>query len=183
VSDHSVCRLGVRPLGGARRDTGFTLVEILVAATILVTALLGIAMLLPTGNGTLHQAGQMSKANALAKEMLEILKNDPFSQLGWYNGVDTRYAATYPLDNPVPPIPGDAGNFLGGTNVAKWTNDIALYLATGAGITNGYGTITVATAAADGSGNPVLFKVSITIHWTEGSRAYQARLESLASAI
>jgi type II secretory pathway pseudopilin PulG len=180
---HSLCPFNARTAGGAGRRAGFTLVEILVAASILVMALLAIATVLPTSDATLHQAGQTSKANALAKEMLEILKNDPFNQLSLYHGVDTRNVASYPVDNPDPPIPGDAGNFMGGTNVAKWPSDISVYLATGAGITNGYGTIVVATAAVDGSGTPVLRKVSVTVHWTEGSRTYQARLETLASAI
>ncbi|MBI2164175.1 MAG: prepilin-type N-terminal cleavage/methylation domain-containing protein, partial [candidate division NC10 bacterium] len=133
------------------RREGFTLVEVLVAATILVVALLGIAAVLPTADMSLHQAGQISKAVALTQEMIEMVKNDPFSQLSLYNGVDTRTTGTYPVDDPNPPIPGDAGNFMGGSNVTKWANDIALYLVTGAGITGGYGTITVSTVATDGT--------------------------------
>jgi hypothetical protein len=67
--------------------------------------------------------------------------------------------------------------------VTKWANDITVYLLTGAGITNGYGTIQVSTVAADGTGNPILRKVSVTVNWTEGKRPYQVRLETLASAI
>ncbi|MBI3121746.1 MAG: prepilin-type N-terminal cleavage/methylation domain-containing protein, partial [candidate division NC10 bacterium] len=39
------------------RRAGFTLVELLVAASILVVALLGIAAVLPTADLSLHQAG------------------------------------------------------------------------------------------------------------------------------
>lgn len=165
------------------RREGFTLVEVLVAATILVVALLGIAAVLPTADMSLHQAGQISKAVALTQEMIEMVKNDPFSQLSLYSGVDTRTTGTYPVDDPNPPIPGDAGNFMGGSNVTKWANDIALYLVTGAGITGGYGTITVSTVATDGTGAPILRKISVVVNWTDAGRPYQVTLQTLASAI
>lgn len=166
-----------------RQRAGFTLVEVLVAATILVVALLGIAAVLPTADMSLHQAGQISKAVALTQEMIEMVKNDPFSQLSLYNGVDTRTTGTYPVDDPNPPIPGDAGNFMGGSNVTKWANDIALYLVTGAGITGGYGTITVSTVATDGTGASILRKISVVVNWTDAGRPYQVTLQTLASAI
>ena len=112
-----------------------------------------------------------------------MTKNDPFSQLSTYHGGDTRNPATFPLDTHNPPIPGDAGNFMGGTNVAKWANDITVYLATGAGITGGYGTISVSTVATDATGNPILRKVSVTVNWIDGGRPYQVKLETLSSAI
>ncbi len=157
---------------------GFSLVELLVAASILAVALLGIAAALPTAGQTLHQAGQASKAVSLAQAMLETLKNDPFHDLATYDGVDTRTPATYPTDNLV-----SAPQFLGGTNVAKWANDIQVFLTTGSGITNGYGTITVSMVAADGTGNVILRKVSVMVRWTEGGRPYQVQLETLASGI
>lgn len=166
-----------------RAPRGFTLVELLVAATILLVALLGIAAVLPTADLSLHQAGQISKAVALAQEMIEMVKNDPFSQLALYSGVDTRSTGTYPVDDPNPPIPGDAGNFMGGSNVTKWATDIALYLVTGAGITGGYGTITVSTVATDGTGAPILRKISVAVNWTDAGRPYQVTLQTLASAI
>lgn len=162
---------------------GFSVIEVLAAASILVVALLGIAAVLPTADMTLHQSGQVSKAVSLAQEMIEMLKNDPFSQLTLYGGVDTRTTGTYPVDAPVPPIPGDAGNFSGGSNVTKWANDIALFLTTGRGITGGYGTITVSTVATDTGGNPIMRKVSVVINWTDGGRPYQVKLETLSSGI
>lgn len=82
-----------------RSSRGFTMVELLVAAAILVVALLGIAAVLPTADMSVHQAGQISKAVSLAQEMIEMIKNDPFSQLSLYNGVDTRTTGTYPTDD------------------------------------------------------------------------------------
>jgi hypothetical protein len=157
--------------------------EVLIASVILVVGLLGIATVLPTAAMNLHQSGQVSKAASLCQEMVEMIKNDPFGQLTLYNNVDTRTTSTYPTDTPVPPIPGDAGNYQGGSNVTKWAGDINVYLLIGAGITNGYGTIRVTDVATDPSGNVILRKVSVAVNWTEGKRPYQVRLETLASAI
>ncbi len=168
---------------GRRAQRGFTLTEMLVASSILAVALLGIASTFPTADMSLHQSGQISKAVSLCQEMIEMIKNDPFGNLTLYAGVDTRNASTIPVDTPIPPIPGDAGNFMGGSSVTKWANDIALYLATGGGITGGYGTIGVSSVATDGSGNDILRKVTVTVYWSDSGRPYQVQLETLASAI
>jgi prepilin-type N-terminal cleavage/methylation domain-containing protein len=166
-----------------RGPRGFTLVELLVASSILVVALLGIASVLPTADVTLHQAGQISKAVSLAQQMIETIKNDPFTELTRYHGVDTRNTATYPTDEPIPPLPGTAGNFMGGTNVTRWKDDINLYLTSGVGITGGYGTIVVSTVASDGSGNAVLRKVTVEVGWRERGQDFRVQLATLASAI
>lgn len=181
----STQRVRSRPCrgSGARQETGFTLIEVLIAAGILLVALLGIASALPSASISLQHSGQISKAVSLAQEMIEMVKNDPFSQVNLYDGVDTRTMTTFPADYPSPPIPGDAGNFMGGTNVTKWASDIALYLPTGSGISNGYGTITVATVATDPGGNPILQKISVSVYWTDSGRPQRVLLETLASAI
>jgi prepilin-type N-terminal cleavage/methylation domain-containing protein len=160
---------------------GFTIVEMLIASTILVVALLGIAGVLPVANLTLHQSGQISKAVSLAQEMIEMIKNDSFADLTLYNNVDTRTTGTYPVDDAV--TPGAVGNFVGGTNVTKWKDDINVFLVTGAGITNGYGTIVVTNVATDASAAAILRKVTVRVHWTEQGRPYQVMLETLASSI
>jgi len=167
----------------ARRHDGFTMMEVLIAATIMVVALLGIAAVLPNADMNLHQSGQISKAVSLAQQMIEALKNDPFTALPSYQGADTRNTGTYPTDDPTTPIPGNPGNFMGGSNIAKWATDINLYLATGAGITNGYGTIAVSDVATDGSGNAILRKVTVTVSWTDRGHPYSVRLATLSSAI
>ncbi len=166
-----------RPLGLLGKQ-GFTVTEVLVAASILVMALLGIASMMPTADMSLHQSGQISKAISLAQEMIEMIRNDPFHTLTNYAGVDTRTSSTIPVDDTSGSPP-----FLGGSNVNKWANDIALYLATGAGITGGYGTIAVSAVATDASGNDVLRKVTVTVCWTDSGRPYQVKLEALVSGI
>jgi type II secretory pathway pseudopilin PulG len=165
-----------------RAARGFTFVEILLASTILVGALLGIASVLPTADMTLHRAGQVSKAVALAQQMLETIKNDPFIDLVNYNGVDTRTTSTWPTDDPNPPVPGAAGNFMGNTNVLRWRDDIGLFLTSGAGITGGFGTINVTTVATDGT-NPILRRVTVVVGWTDRGWPYTVQLSTLASAI
>jgi type II secretory pathway pseudopilin PulG len=163
---------------GAPRAAGFTLIEVLIASLILVAALMGIAAVLPTAGQTLHQSGQASKAVSLTQEMIEMIKNDPFDGLTNYDSVDTRTTGTYPVDDLASSPP-----FMGGSNVTKWANDIQVFLASGAGITNGYGTIGVSMVAADGSGNVILRKISVVVNWTESGRPYQVKLETLASGI
>lgn len=166
------------------RAAGFTFIEILIASSMLVVALLGIAAVLPVADMTLHQSGQVSKAVSLAQEMIEMLKNDRFTDLPEYNGVDTRSTSTYPVNNPTTPTQYATTNFMGGGNVAKWANDIQLFLASGAGITGGYGTITVTQVAANPTtGSPILRKVSVRVFWTQRGHQHQVTLETLASAI
>jgi hypothetical protein len=160
------------------------MMEVLLAATIMVVALLGIATVLPSADMNLHNSGQISKAVSLAQQMIETLKNDPFTALSSYHGVDTRNTGTYPADDPNPPIPGMAGNFMGGSNLVKWVTDINLYLAAGAGVTNGYGTIAVSDVATDPvSGIAILRKITVTLLWTDRGQPHSVKLETLASAI
>jgi len=169
-----------------KRQGGFTLMELLMASTIMVVALLGIASVLPTADMTLHRSGQITKAISLAQEMLEMIRNDPFTNLDLYNGVDTRNTATYPVNDPLDVstmVSGDPANFLGGFNITKWKNDINTYLLTGAGISNGFGTIAVTTVASDAGGSPVLRKVTTTVGWTESSKPYSVTIATLASGI
>ncbi len=72
------CRMK-RDLGN---DHGFTLVELLVAATILIIAIISIASIFPTGRANVDDAGKRSRAVALAQENLEIMKNSAFPTTG-----------------------------------------------------------------------------------------------------
>ncbi len=174
--------------GRCKATRGFSTLEVLIATTLLLVSLLGLASTLPTADRNVHLGGQNTKATALAQQMLETIRNDPFSQLILYNGldgqgVDTRNPQNFPADNPNPPIPGNPGNFQGGSNLTRWTNDIALFLASGSGITGGYGTVFVQSVAQDGGGNSILDRVTVTVFWTESGAARSLQLSTLVSGI
>ncbi len=180
----------IRQHGTARRrqGLGFSIIEVMVGTTILTISLMGLASTLPTAEWNVHRGGQNTKANALAQQLLENIRNDPFNQLTLYNGqngngVDTRNPDNFPVDNPSPPVVGNPGNFTGGTNLTRWKNDIALVFSQGAGITGGYGTVLVVSVAQDGAGNSILNKVTVTVYWTESGIYRSLTLSTLVSGI
>jgi type IV pilus assembly protein PilV len=185
MKGHPMILRGTEQGSRTMRQDGFTILELLVASIIMLVALLGIAAVLPTADLTIHQSGQTTKAISLAQEMIEIIKNDRYNDLNLYNGVNTSNTATFPANNPDPPVPGSSTNFLGWTSLNKWKDDINLILLSGAGITNGFGTITVDTVASDLSAppNPILRKVTVTINWTERGENKLVTLATLASGI
>lgn len=172
-----------------RRGRGFSVLDSLIGASLLSITMLGLATILPTSSANVHRGGQNTKATALAQEMLETIRNNPFTQISLFNGldglgVDTRNPSNFPVDNPIPPVPGNPGNFQGGSDLTRWTNDIALFLVTGAGITGGYGTVRVVSVAQDPlTGNSILDKITVTVYWTEGGASRSVQFASLLSGI
>src|SRR5262245_65509261 len=68
-----------RMIGRARGvDRGFTLVEVLVAAMILVVALVGIATMFPLGYRQIADAGRTTIAVTAARHILEDIGTLPF---------------------------------------------------------------------------------------------------------
>jgi len=65
----------------AGRAGGFSAVEVLVTASILAVALLGIASLFPTAAANVHSNGGMARATVLAQQRIEQLKNVSFATL------------------------------------------------------------------------------------------------------
>ncbi len=62
----------------SRNTHAFTVVEVLVAAAILLVALLAVAGTLPTSSTNVDEGGRISKAVALAQQTLEAVKNSAF---------------------------------------------------------------------------------------------------------
>jgi hypothetical protein len=155
----------------------------LVASTIMVVALLGVAAILPTADQTIHYGGQKTKAVSMAQSMVEMIKNDRFNDISDYNGVDTRTPSTFgALTDVTPLVVGNTGSFLGNSNVVKWRDDISTFLS-GPGVTSGYGTVAIITEAKDGTGAPLLRKVVVTVGWTDSGRDYKVSLTTLISGI
>ena len=75
-----------RALGDRR---GFTLVEVLVAAMILLVALLTLASMFPVGYRQIADAGRMTMAVSGARHILEDVGDVPFANISNLHGVDT----------------------------------------------------------------------------------------------
>jgi len=61
-----------------RSGQGFTVVEVLIAAAVLLVGLLAVASMIPTGSTNVDQAGRMSSAVAVAQQSIEWVKNSAF---------------------------------------------------------------------------------------------------------
>jgi uncharacterized protein (TIGR02598 family) len=60
---------------------GFSLLEVLVAFTILALALLGIASVFPTGHAFIKHSGNIVKASFIAQSVLEEYRKKDFNQV------------------------------------------------------------------------------------------------------
>jgi type IV pilus modification protein PilV len=64
-----------------RKEQGFTLLEVMIAMTILAIGLLGLAGLQITSVRSNSSASQVSEATVLAQDQLEQLRGTPFANL------------------------------------------------------------------------------------------------------
>ncbi|MFQ5881706.1 MAG: hypothetical protein ACE5I9_04450 [Candidatus Methylomirabilales bacterium] len=133
-----------------RRNEGLSLLEVLLAAAILVVALLGIMSLFPTALQNVRYGGHMSQASSLAQEMVELMRTQPFATVSSYNGLDTR-------SGPPAGLPASVLN-----HFTQWANNIAPQNPSGA-LPQGWGTIAVALVP----GLPDLLQLTVTVGWQE----------------
>jgi type II secretory pathway pseudopilin PulG len=112
--------------------SGFTLVEVLVAAMILVVALIGIATMFPVGYRQIADAGRMTMAVSGARQILEDVGTLPFDpNIANLNNFDTTNVASVPAADPERALarrirymlagPGDGFTFTA-AEVAEWGN-------------------------------------------------------------
>jgi hypothetical protein len=162
---------------------GLTVAEILIAASVLVVALLGMAGMFPSAYRAVLYGGQMTKATALAQAMMELVRSGPIAYVPRYHGVDTDDSSTFPSDDL-----GLSPPFRGGTHVRRWRSDIALALDQGKGLPSGVGTISVVdheTGLAIGGSPPLtlLMRVTVTVSWTETTGRKTVSFMSLKHAV
>jgi prepilin-type N-terminal cleavage/methylation domain-containing protein len=69
---------------------GFTMLEVLIAASLLGTAMLALASMFPIGFLNVNYGGDMSRATHMARQKIEELRNVPFTALT--SGADTPAA-------------------------------------------------------------------------------------------
>jgi prepilin-type N-terminal cleavage/methylation domain-containing protein len=65
-----------------RRENGFSLIEVLLAAAILSVALLALASMFPTSYQNINYGGGMTTAADLGQQKIEALRNLPFDLAG-----------------------------------------------------------------------------------------------------
>jgi hypothetical protein len=87
---------------------------------ILSIALAGVVGMFPVAHQHVGVGGDLTKATALAQQMVERLRDEPLQRVPRYHLADTRQTSSLPIDdlNEVPP-------FHGGSSLQRWRQDIA----------------------------------------------------------
>ncbi|MFH0872842.1 MAG: type II secretion system protein [bacterium] len=80
-------------------DRGMTLLEILVAITVLCVGLLAVAVMFPTSSSNIDYGGKMSKATALAQEKIEEFRNTSFDSIASGNDAPTGFTRTWSISD------------------------------------------------------------------------------------
>lgn len=132
---------------------GLTLVELLIAMTMLSVAMLGIVGMFPVAHQQLRVGSDVTKATALAQQMVEMLRGEPFQVVTRYDATDTRMPAAFPIDDPAGTPP-----FRGGSLLERWRDAIMAAPEVG-GLYQGWGQIAVAPLDRG------LVSVTVTVGW------------------
>lgn len=138
-----------------KRAAGFTLLEVLIAVTVLALGVLGLAAMQVRGLQGNHSAEQRFMATVLAQDLTERMRaNAPGVREGRYDGgapgaVDCVVTSCTPAE-------------MAGFDLARWSADLAAQLPAGAGwvcrdTTPNDGT--VADRACDGAGAVYAIKI------------------------
>ncbi len=93
--------------GGSRPERGFSLVEMMVAITVLGVGLLSLAGLFPLAMGKVSKGDMESRATFYAQGKLEELKNLRWNQLVdsvATDAVDQRFVRTWTIQENVPAV-------------------------------------------------------------------------------
>ncbi len=135
-------------------ETGLTIVELLIALTVLTLAMLGVVGMFPVAHQHLRAGGDLTKATALAQRMLELLRDEALELVPRYHNADTRQSASFPADDP-----GRTPPFRGGSSLQQWREEIA-ETRLGGGLHQGWGRIEVASLDRG------LLSVTVTVGWS-----------------
>lgn len=138
--------------GSGPRAGGFTLLELLIAITITVVALLAVSAMLYFGSTNVNYSGGISQATALAQRRLEQVRSFPFATLvGMVTAAD-------PPNTPV-----STEETITGTDNTTFTIRTWVQLVAGTAAPRREATVTVTTA------------------WTERTGAKTVRLDTLVA--
>ena len=149
------------PRSRLRSKSGFSLLEILIGATVLAVGLLGVATLFPVAYLNVDSGGKRTEATALAQSFIEQLRTigannfdamaGPFPAIG-FNGMDTT-------------------NCQGEATCLAWQGQVDL--ANGGQLPQGVGIVTINCVDAGGAVQPCipsqvswLANITVTVTWT-----------------
>lgn len=131
-----------------RDNTGFTLVELLLAILMLSVGIMGVARVFVVADKHAAYAREETTASYLAQELREKIMCQEFNNIySVFNGIDTDIPNTVPAP------------------ASEW----AQHLHSRLGAT-GRGTVVVTTPVQDHSLPNGMVGVTLTIHWKEGSQ-------------
>ena len=139
---------------GFSDEHGLTLVELLIALTVLSVGILGAVGMFPVAYQHLRAGGDLTKATALAQQMVELLRDEPLQLVPRYHNADTRDTASFPADDP-----GGTPPFRGGSALQRWRGDIATAPAE-RGLYQGWGRIQVVPLDRG------LLTITVTVGWS-----------------
>ena len=121
---HSHASLSGRTRSCLRTESGFTLIEVMIAVLVLSIGLLGISALQALGLRSSYGAYLGSQATLLAYDMSDRIRANP------------NFAAAYRVDCAAEPAPANA---LAAADVAEWCDSLAGLLPSGTGSVGGNG--------------------------------------------
>jgi hypothetical protein len=154
--------------GGPR---GLTIVEFLVATSIVAFAILGVASMFPAALRTVMRGGETTKAVMLVQAMADVIRSEPFDVLvARYNNLDTQtLTVSCPLDETSVPPPYDD------YTKKKWACDLQATGAqdSGRGLPAASGRVRVECVDAGGSAVTCpggLRRVTVSVLWGESPR-------------
>lgn len=134
-----------RQLTGAGRE-GFSLVETMVALTVLAIGILSVGQLLTTSRGHSNYSRQETMAVSLAQEIKERIFSEPFDDVkSIFDDADTDAPGTI------------------NTSTDEWAEHLRDMLGS-----NGRGTVNVVDDTEDATVPDLMYRVTITISWVEG---------------
>ncbi len=84
----------------ATNESGFTYIELLVAASLLLVSLLTLSGLFVTGYSNVDGAGNSTMGLAAARQLVEDARRLPYDNLVNLNGFNTDDPTTLPANNP-----------------------------------------------------------------------------------
>jgi type IV pilus assembly protein PilV len=105
----------------SRKESGFTLLEVMVALLISAIGLLGLAALQVSARNNLDASFQYSQASLLAQDLAERMRANPAGMQGeYYNAIDTENGAGTPTDCSGGCTPAT----IAGNDIIAWTHNI-----------------------------------------------------------